>query len=260
MFATKTAKTAPAAAEVRNAQTPAAAPADLAHQLLALYRAANPTPAAAPRPRAATNRPVGEKAACACGRFAVADGTETGCTATTWRIFAPGHDAKLKGLLQRAGAADQLVADAATGKTQTAQATAELFGFGDLVAEGIAKLRNKAAAKKAPKAKAAKVASLAEAAAKSDAEEAARKEAEAEANRQRLAEADAEFADYNEAANTIAAERAALAEAKAEIEGADPEDLFAALLAEAVAETEKADQLVAKAEVAAKPARRTRRK
>jgi len=79
---------------------------------------------------------------CTCGKVATRTETgelvTTGCNATTKRTFAPGHDARLKGFLIRAGIAGQdvIVGDDAP---RDAQAVANQFGFGYMVAEGIRK-------------------------------------------------------------------------------------------------------------------------
>jgi hypothetical protein len=81
-------------------------------------------------------------APCACSLFAAvaADGTRTttGCTATTRRTFAPGHDARLKGFLIRAGKAGHLVATP-EGTQEFPAKVAERFGFAHMVREGIAR-------------------------------------------------------------------------------------------------------------------------
>lgn len=69
----------------------------------------------------------------------------TGCTATTKREFAPGHDAKLKSHLITWGAVD---ADVRKGITHdTAEGWAKSYHFGYMVVEGIAKAKEKLAAK-----------------------------------------------------------------------------------------------------------------
>lgn len=61
----------------------------------------------------------------------------TGCPGTlTGREFAPGHDAKLKGFLIRAGLASEEVSDS-QGITASAEQMAKRFGFGHLVIAGI---------------------------------------------------------------------------------------------------------------------------
>lgn len=67
------------------------------------------------------------------------DGTlvTTGCTQTTKRKFAPGHDARLKGFLIRNGVEGNQVRIGNEGELTTAQAVADKFGFGYMVAEGI---------------------------------------------------------------------------------------------------------------------------
>lgn len=86
------------------------------------------------------------------------DGTEitTGCTATTKRTFAPGHDARLKGFLIRAGRENMLVRVGQDVNT-SAQAVADQFGFGYMVREGIARGGRKPVAKKQAKKVTAKV-------------------------------------------------------------------------------------------------------
>jgi len=82
-------------------------------------------------------------APCSCSLFAAvaADGTttRTGCTATTRRTFAPGHDARLKGFLIRAGKAGHLVATP-EGTQEFPAKVADRFGFGYMVREGIARV------------------------------------------------------------------------------------------------------------------------
>lgn len=92
------------------------------------------------------------KTPCRCAAFSVA-GVGTGCTGTlTFKNFAPGHDAKLKGLLIKAGDAK------VTGPNgdQTALEVAAGFGFAHLVAAGHELAKTKAAAKAARPAKVAK--------------------------------------------------------------------------------------------------------
>lgn len=83
------------------------------------------------------------KVACACSGFAAVDAkgktTRTGCTAETRRTFAPGHDARLKGFLIRAGVQGDLIRTPEGGADQTAEKVAERFGFGHMVREGIAR-------------------------------------------------------------------------------------------------------------------------
>lgn len=64
----------------------------------------------------------------------------TGCTATTNRVFAPGHDAKLKALLIRAGVEGLDVRyGRVTGVVHTTDwaATAARFGFEEMVRKGV---------------------------------------------------------------------------------------------------------------------------
>jgi hypothetical protein len=88
---------------------------------------------------------------CACSSFvAVAtDGTTDRlvCTQTTKRTFAPGHDAKLKGFLIRAGRAGLLISTEQGNVEPTA--IADLFGFGHMVRDGIKRVAPVRKAKKA---------------------------------------------------------------------------------------------------------------
>jgi hypothetical protein len=81
------------------------------------------------------------RVACTCSVVvAIAETGEkltTGCTATTRRTFAPGHDARLKGFLIRAGIAGHTVRVGDDDAARDAQAVANQFGFGYMVAEGI---------------------------------------------------------------------------------------------------------------------------
>lgn len=80
---------------------------------------------------------------CQCSTFRVLEtGENTGCPGTsTSRTFAPGHDAKLKGFLIRAGAAGHDVHS--NGLTKSAVAWAEGFGFGRQVWDGIVRSSTK---------------------------------------------------------------------------------------------------------------------
>lgn len=77
---------------------------------------------------------------CTCSLVAAVDTdgnvTTTGCKATTKRVFAPGHDARLKGFLIRSGISEQMISVGAE-SNRTAQQVAEQFGFGWMVAAGI---------------------------------------------------------------------------------------------------------------------------
>jgi hypothetical protein len=111
-----------------------------------------------------------EATRCECSRFELEDGQTTGCKAETKRLFAPGHDAKLKSFLIRAGAAGAMVTRVAEDGHRTsgqADSLAAKFPFGYMVAAGITRARDKAtekarkaeeraARKAAPKAKAPK--------------------------------------------------------------------------------------------------------
>ena len=81
---------------------------------------------------------------CRCSWYTTEDGVGTGgCdkNVTSRRNFAPGHDAKLKSLLIAAGKRQTDVVELNPSTTEqltrTPVETARLFGFGDMVAEGI---------------------------------------------------------------------------------------------------------------------------
>lgn len=106
------------------------------------------------------------KVACACQNYEIeiwtgevpegADPGEyveykgTGCTQTTRRVFAPGHDAKLKGLLIEAGAtgAGVRVGD----MVRNAEGVANSYGFETQVLSGIKRMQAKMAARAEKKA------------------------------------------------------------------------------------------------------------
>ncbi len=77
---------------------------------------------------------------CTCSLVAAVDTdgnvTTTGCTATTKRTFAPGHDARMKGFLIRAGVAEMVIS-VGEENNRTAEQVADQFGFGYMVAAGI---------------------------------------------------------------------------------------------------------------------------
>lgn len=99
---------------------------------------------------------------CACSLVVAIDAagneTRTNCTATTKRTFAPGHDARLKGFLIRAGVEGLHIREVGLGVAHetTAAKFADRFGFGHMVRDGIANGQARKIAKKAPKAKAPK--------------------------------------------------------------------------------------------------------
>ncbi|MFI5640320.1 hypothetical protein ACIA8H_23335 [Streptomyces goshikiensis] len=112
----------------------------------------------------ATNTTATEPARCECSRYSVlvnlrdVDGDlawdeelTTGCTATTARVFAPGHDAKLKSALIRWGAEGHDVTRDGDGVNTTADAAtlAAKFIFANMVTAGIKRAQDKAAAKAA---------------------------------------------------------------------------------------------------------------
>jgi len=78
----------------------------------------------------------------------------TGCTQTTERIFAPGHDAKLKSLLIRAGAAGREVRRDEDGMAvnSSAENVAKKYGFEHQVLAGIRRAQDKVQARAAKKA------------------------------------------------------------------------------------------------------------
>lgn len=95
--------------------------------------------------------------ACACSGFKAVDAAgnvvaTTGCTASTKRTFAPGHDARMKGFLIRAGREGNLVRTPEGGDDLPAAKVADRFGFAHMVRDGIArKAANKVAKKTQPK-------------------------------------------------------------------------------------------------------------
>jgi hypothetical protein len=90
-----------------------------------------------------------EAVACTCSQFATEDGRTTGCAAETKRLFAPGHDAKLKSFLIKAGAEGIEVIRTVDGIANPADASthAAKFAFGHMVAAGITRAETKAAEK-----------------------------------------------------------------------------------------------------------------
>lgn len=107
---------------------------------------------------------ITEPTRCECSRYSVLvnvreNGTDgdltwdeeltTECAATTKRVFAPGHDAKLKSALIRWGAAGHEVTRDDDGVNTSADAStlAAKFPFGHMVAAGITRAEAKAAAK-----------------------------------------------------------------------------------------------------------------
>lgn len=86
-----------------------------------------------------------DRTACACSLVVAIDAagreTRTGCTATTKRTFAPGHDARLKGFLIRAGRDGLHVREVGLGVAHetTPAKFADRYGFGHMVRDGIAR-------------------------------------------------------------------------------------------------------------------------
>lgn len=95
-----------------------------------------PQQPAKPARKAATK----ETFPCRCADFVGHDGEATGCDARTKRTFAPGHDARTKGLVLRAALAGSPVTDTRTGRVyDDATEVAGLFGFRELVLASLAK-------------------------------------------------------------------------------------------------------------------------
>lgn len=86
------------------------------------------------------------------GDYAVYEGTN--CTQMTHRTFAPGHDAKLKSLLIKAGAAGLEIVRHEGGMNvySSAEQVANHFGFGHQVLSGIQRAQAKAEARAEKKA------------------------------------------------------------------------------------------------------------
>lgn len=101
---------------------------------------------------AATKTPAKntELVACSCGDVTFVSFGEDEmlptCKATTKRTFAPGHDARLKGILIRHALVGDLVR-LVSGEVVSVEFFAARFGFGDMVADGIRKGMAKAQAK-----------------------------------------------------------------------------------------------------------------
>lgn len=138
---------------------------------------------------------------CECAQYFVAGEpnqpalAETHCEAATTNTFAPGHDAKLKSLLIKAGVVGRHVTRG--GVTRPAVDWSYQFGFGPQVEAGIAKGRNKIAERAAKR-----MARSAKAKAREVAPSASRAQAENEAFNQALREVQAERNTAIEAAPT----------------------------------------------------------
>jgi hypothetical protein len=117
-----------------------------------------------------TKTPAAAKALsnCACSEFEIGitteedgqpdfDGSNTECSSTTRRVFSPGHDARLKSLLIRAGVEGLEVRHNSGITYGDPVSAARQFGFAEMVAAGIQRSIAKAAAK-AEKANAPKAA------------------------------------------------------------------------------------------------------
>lgn len=103
---------------------------------------------------------------CSCSKFEIAkaDGTKvnTGCTSVTKKVFAPGHDAKLKSLLVQAGldgGSVHVTEEDGTVSIMTHSAAAKIHDMVDHVEKGIRlakeRLERKKKAEEAAAAKAA---------------------------------------------------------------------------------------------------------
>lgn len=78
--------------------------------------------------------------ACICRNFVNnTTGDRLACNRETTRTFAPGHDARLKGFLIRAGRNGDQIKVYGNEGTFTAQAVANRFGFAHQVAEGVSR-------------------------------------------------------------------------------------------------------------------------
>lgn len=75
---------------------------------------------------------------CLCRAYRTASGRTTGCTESTSGTFAPGHDAKLKSFLIAAGVDSEKVIDAGDHEASAIK-HAEMIGYGEQVADGVAK-------------------------------------------------------------------------------------------------------------------------
>lgn len=100
--------------------------------------------------------------ACACSGYKAVDAAgnvvaTTGCTGVTKRTFAPGHDARLKGFLIRAGREGNLVRTPEGGSDIVAAKVADRYGFGHMVRDGIARPKAVRKAKKVAEVAPAKV-------------------------------------------------------------------------------------------------------
>lgn len=91
-----------------------------------------------------------EVTACICGDVTFVsfgdDEKLPACTATTKRTFAPGHDARLKGILIRHALVGDLVR-LESGEVVDVMFFASRFGFGGMVVDGIQKAMARAQAK-----------------------------------------------------------------------------------------------------------------
>lgn len=198
------------------------------------------TPAVEAKPVKAPKEPT----KCLCALYGVEvpaeDGGEAtieeiGCTATTSSKFAPGHDAKLKSLLIKAGSLGRKVfktdEQGNDVEISVADAAGE-YGFADKVQSGI-EIAQKKAADKAGRAEVA-AQKKAEAAAKKEADKAAKAEAAATRKAEQLKKAEEKAAQVKadkeaKAAAAQAAKDAAAASAPADatpVAGSEDAPLF----------------------------------
>ena len=77
---------------------------------------------------------------CQCGNYSDAvTGTRLDCDGQTYRNFAPGHDARLKGFLIRTGREGHEIKVLGTRKPISPVEAASTYGFAGMVADGIAR-------------------------------------------------------------------------------------------------------------------------
>ena len=100
---------------------------------------------------APTTTESGELRACQCRDYADATtGDVLQCDGVTYRNFAVGHDARLKGHLIRIGRAGHKVRVKATGVVVSPTEAASLYGFAPQVAEGIRRVHGRSRTASAP--------------------------------------------------------------------------------------------------------------
>lgn len=86
----------------------------------------------------ATAEPAIELRPCQCRDYADDEtGVSLSCDGVTYRKFAPGHDARLKGFLIKSGRDGHKIRHRPTGDVMSPHAAAKNYGFADLVRTGI---------------------------------------------------------------------------------------------------------------------------